>query len=85
MKTTFTLIVNVFIFAALILLLTEPYFNQPASSAQAVSQVAPALQTTPTPQVDEVSVIGSTDGILVMGIVIVLIVTLPHLFRKKKK
>lgn len=38
---------------------------------------------TPTPIAQNESEIGSTDGILVMGIVIVLIVTLPLLFRKK--
>lgn len=40
-------------------------------------------QPTPTPITQLESEIGSTDGILVMGIVIVLIVTLPILFRKK--
>lgn len=40
-------------------------------------------QPTPTPITQFESEIGSTDGILVMGIVIVLIVTLPILFRKK--
>lgn len=40
-------------------------------------------QPTPTPAPLIESEIGSTDGILIMGIVIVLIVTLPILFRKK--
>jgi hypothetical protein len=40
-------------------------------------------QPTPTPTTIPASEIGSTDGILVMGIVIVLIITLPILFRKK--
>ncbi|MBL8049929.1 MAG: hypothetical protein JNM46_01795 [Anaerolineales bacterium] len=40
-------------------------------------------QPTPTPTAQLDSEIGSTDGILIMGIVIVLIVTLPILFRKK--
>lgn len=85
MKTTFTFIVNVLLFIALILLLMQPFFNQPVAAAQGVSAAAITLQTTPTPQVEDNSVIGSTDGILAMGIVIVLIVTLPLLFRKKKK
>lgn len=42
-----------------------------------------AQQTTPTPLLLNTSEIGSTDGIFVMGIVIVLIVTLPLLLRKK--
>ena len=58
-------------------------FNQPAVSAQGIAGFT--LQTTPTPPVDDTSVIGSTDGILVMGIVIVLIIALPLLFRKKHK
>jgi len=40
-------------------------------------------QPTSTPITQFESEIGSTDGILVMGIVIVLIVTLPILFRRK--
>lgn len=40
-------------------------------------------QTTPTPLLINASEIGSTDGIFVMGIVIVFIVILPLLFRKK--
>lgn len=40
-------------------------------------------QTTPTPLIINTSEIGSTDGIFVMGVVIVLIVILALLFRKK--
>ncbi|NJN79269.1 MAG: hypothetical protein HC797_01655 [Anaerolineales bacterium] len=42
-------------------------------------------QAQPTPLAQLESEIGSTDGILVMGIVIVLIVTLPILFRKNNQ
>ena len=49
----------------------------------ATAGVMIAQQTTPTPLLINTSEIGSTDGILVMGVVIVLIVTLPLLFRKK--
>lgn len=41
-------------------------------------------QPPPTPPVDS-SEIGSTDGILIMGFVIALIVTLPLIFRKQGK
>lgn len=41
-------------------------------------------QATATPLLLNTSEIGSTDGIFVMGIVIVLIVILPLLFRKKQ-
>jgi len=84
MKTTFTLTVSILFFILLMLALVLPNFNQPSVLAQGSSAIV--LQTTPTPQTaDDISVIGSTDGILVMGIVIVLIVTLPLLLRKKPK
>lgn len=73
----------VLLFIILVSLLAFANFNQPAVSAQGAAGFA--LQTTPTPPVDDTSVIGSTDGILIMGIVIVSIVTLPLLFRKKRK
>ena len=67
----------------LTLMLVLTNFNPPAASAK--DTVPAALQqATPTPQVDSVSEIGSTDGILIMGIVIVLIVTLPLIFQKRK-
>ena len=40
---------------------------------------------TPAPPVEDHSEIGSTDGILIMGIVIVAIASLPILLRRKKK
>ncbi len=84
MKTTLTLTVSILFFTLLILALMLPNLNQPAVLAQDSNAII--LQTTPTPQTaDDTSVIGSTDGILAMGIVIVLIVTLPLLLRKKPK
>lgn len=85
MKTTFTLIVSISLFILLMLALVLPNFNQTAVAAQSTIAASPSLQITPTPQAEDVSVIGSTDGILIMGIVIVLIVTLPLLFHKKRK
>ena len=41
------------------------------------------LQTTATPQPEDKSVIGSTDGIVVMGVIIVLIVAVPILVHRK--
>ena len=84
MKTTLTLTVSILFFTLLILALMLPNFNQPSVLAQDSNAII--LQTTPTPQTaDDTSVIGSTDGILAMGIVIVLIVTFPLLLRKKPK
>lgn len=83
MKTSPIPAIVAILFFIIVFALAFVYFNQPAVSAQGAAGLA--LQITPTPPVEDVSVIGSTDGILIMGIVIVLIVTLPLLFRKKGK
>ena len=41
------------------------------------------FQTTPTPQPQDLSKIGSTDGIAAMGILIALIIVIPILLRRK--
>ncbi|MFN8380803.1 MAG: hypothetical protein U0V02_02625 [Anaerolineales bacterium] len=84
MKRTLTFIVSILFFIALMLALVLPNFNQPVVSAQGASSAILSQQTTPTPQAADTSIIGSTDGILIMGIVIVAIVTLPLLFHKKR-
>lgn len=48
-----------------------------------LSAAAFFLQTTPTPEQVDISEVGSTDGIVVMGFVIVAIVVLPILLRRK--
>ena len=73
----------VFLFlTALTIVLALTNFNPPAAFAQNTIPMA-LQQATPTPVVDS-SEIGSTNGILIMGIVIVLIVTLPLILHKKK-
>ncbi|NWF63585.1 MAG: hypothetical protein HXY38_04685 [Chloroflexi bacterium] len=68
----------VFVFAAL-------NFSAPSARAlHALAGSAVIQQATPSPQVTNVSEIGSTDGIMIMGIVIVLIITLPLIFRKRQ-
>ena len=42
-----------------------------------------SLQTTPTPHPKDSSKIGSTDGIVAMGVVIALIIIVPILLRRK--
>ncbi len=66
--------------AALTLLLILLNFN-----VHAAVQNAPLVfqQTTPTPIADA-SEIGSTNGIFIMGIVIVLVIVFPLIFRKKE-
>jgi hypothetical protein len=42
-----------------------------------------SLQTTPTPQPEDSSKMGSTDGLVAMGILIALIIIIPILLRRK--
>ncbi len=59
--------------------------NQPVVFAQNTDAAFALQQGTPTPIAQDQSEIGSTDGILSMGLVIVVIVIAALLFRKKKK
>jgi uncharacterized integral membrane protein len=81
-KNNFTIFTLLLI--ALLLMLAMINFNAPAALAQSSYTNSATLQTTPTPPADDGSEIGSTDGILVMGIVIVLIVSLPLIFNKRR-
>ena len=53
-------------------------FNGPAVSALHAQVIA-------TPIAEDQTVIGSTNGIVVLGLLIVLIVTVPMIFRRRKK
>ena len=80
-KRIFSVIVLLLSTLTIVLVLIN--FNPPVAFAK--DTVTTALQqATPTPQVEDASEIGSTDGILIMGVVIVLIVTLPLIFQKRK-
>lgn len=85
MKANPVLGMLVSIFIILIIALAFTNFNQPGVSAQSPGAASLQLQTTPTPPANGDSEVGSTDGILLMGALIALIVTLPLLFRKKKR
>jgi hypothetical protein len=68
-----------------ILLLVLTTFNLSSVAVEAQTHSSAALQqSTPTPPAQDGSEIGSTDGILIMGVVIVLIVTLPLILYKRK-
>ena len=58
-------------------------FNQPVVLAQNTDATPALQQGAPAPILQDQSEIGSTDGILVMGIVIVGIIITPLLFHKK--
>ena len=83
MKTTHFFGTTLF-FIALVLALVTVNFNQPSASALNISAASVSIQITQTPLAEDASVIGSTNGILIMGIVIVIIVIVPVLFYKKK-
>lgn len=77
-----TIFLVVILAAALILL----SFYHPAHPSRNPGMAALHLQITSTPPNQEgTSVIGSTDGIAIMGFVIVAIIVTPLIFRKKKK
>lgn len=84
MKTThiFGILASLFILLVLALVIN---FNQPAAFAQNTNAVSTLQQVTPTSIAEDQSEIGSTDSILIMGFVIVVIVITPLLFRKQKK
>ena len=82
MKTKNIFSACIFLLAILTLLLVMVNFDLPSVAAKDMTMNT--VQVTATPPVDDSSEIGSTEGILIMGIVIVLIVTLPLVFQKRK-
>ena len=85
MKTAYIPGILAVLLVALLLLLVFTNFSPVPASAQLAGAASAALQATSTPSAGDGSEVGSTDGILVMGVVIVLIVTLPLMFRKQRK
>jgi hypothetical protein len=87
MKTRiFTLFLLVIIFS-LALTVASCAQQLPARSLSASAALSAQIST-PTPVIDEEedkSVIGSTNNIFIMGIVIVLITSVPFVFFRKKK
>ncbi len=83
MKTHFLGLIALLLITLTIALAASNFIPAEAFTVSASAGVM-IQQPTPTPTAIPASEIGSTDGILVMGIVIVLIITLPILFRKSK-
>lgn len=73
-----------FLLIAFALVFVSANFNQPVTAAQNSGAVSISVQTTPGPAMDDTSKIGSTDGIMVMGMIISLIVIVPILIPRKK-
>lgn len=85
MKANHFLGLTALLLVLLVILLALANFNPPAVFAKDAHAGRAEIQSfIPASQVEDDSEIGSTDGILVMGVVIVLIVTLPLFFRKRK-
>lgn len=82
MKTTHILGIG-FLFIILVFALMIATFN-PSFAAVQNTAASISLQTTPTPIESGTSEIGSTDGIMLMGVIISIIVIVPVLFRRKK-
>jgi len=63
----------------------KPAHNNQVNANSNTGITIPILQDgTPTPEVEDQSVIGSTDGILMMGIIITAIAIIPLVIRKKR-
>lgn len=85
MKTKHFLVITAALLGFLILALSLSNFNTPPALALDFNASEPIrTDAEPAVQINDSSEIGSTDGIVVMGIVIVLTVTLPLAFRRKK-
>ncbi len=74
------------VFITLVFVFASANFNHPEAPAKNLSAASLSVQnTTSTPPAKGVSEVGSTDGIVIMGVVLVVVVTLPVLFRRKKR
>ncbi|NOT03327.1 MAG: hypothetical protein HOP27_01870 [Anaerolineales bacterium] len=71
-----------FLFTVIVFALVVANFNPSFASAQ--NTAASISLQIPTPVEDGISEIGSTDGIMLMGVIISLIVIVPVLFHRKK-
>jgi hypothetical protein len=74
------------IFITLVFVLASTNFGQPEAAAKNLGAASLSTQvSTPAPNGEDLSEVGSTDGIVVMGFVLVAIVTLPVLFHRRGK
>jgi hypothetical protein len=86
MKTSYVFGIALMFIVLVFALAAFANFDHPTVSAKNLSASSLAMQSaTPTPPAGDHSEIGSTDGIVIMGFVLVLVVTLPVLFHKRKK
>ena len=85
MKTSYIFAIAL-IFITLVFVFASANINPPVASAHTLGAASLPMQiATPTPIGDDLSEVGSTDGIVIMGFVLVMIVTLPLVFHKRGK
>lgn len=86
MKTLYIFGIALIFIVLVFALVAFANFDHPSVSAKNLSAASLSMQiTTPTQPADNVSEVGSTDGIVIMGFVLVIVVTVPVLIRRKKK
>jgi hypothetical protein len=85
MKTSYIFGITLTFIVLVFALVAVANFDYPTVSPKNLSTVSLSMQiSTPDQPADNVSEVGSTDGIVIMGFVLVIIVIVPVLFRKKK-
>jgi hypothetical protein len=85
MKTSYIFGISLVFLVLIFALSAVANFNHPEASAKNISAAALSLQaSTQIPPAEDTSEVGSTDGIVIMGIVLVIVVTIPVLLRRKK-
>ena len=72
-----------FVLIALFLIVSGAVLRTIKLSGAELGAAAFYAQVTSTPQVEDASEIGSTDGIVLLGIIIVLLVVVPILLQRK--
>jgi hypothetical protein len=86
MKTSYIFVITLTFIVLVFALVAVANFDYPTVSPKNLSTVSLSMQiSTPDQPADNVSEVGSTDGIVIMGFVLVIIVIMPVLFRKKKR
>lgn len=86
MKTAYIFGIAFVFIVVVFALIAATNFDHPTVSAKNLGAASLSMQiTTPTPPAENVSEVGSTDGIVIMGFVLAIVVILPLLFHIKKK
>ena len=86
MKTSYIFVITLTFIVLVFALVAVANFDYPTVSPKNLSTASLSMQiSTPDQPADNVSEVGSTDGIVIMGFVLVIIVIMPVLFRKKKR